>query len=92
MHKSIRTGEFKLHYRCEDPLITHLFFIDDLIAFMGGDTGTMGVFMDNLKTFTNCSRLEVNFNKSHIFLLCYKHMDNGNKFSRLCNLILGSYP
>lgn len=28
---------FLLHHRCKDPIITHLTFADDLIAFMNRD-------------------------------------------------------
>lgn len=64
MHKSLRAGKYKLHYKWEDPIITYLSFADDLIAFMGGGAETMIVFKNNHRTFRNCSGLEVNINKS----------------------------
>lgn len=48
MHKSVREGQFKLHYRCEKSLITQLSFVDDLIAFMGGGTETTEVLSKNM--------------------------------------------
>lgn len=30
-------GNFQLHYICKDPMIAHLSFVDNLIAFLNGD-------------------------------------------------------
>lgn len=72
MYKSVHEGKYKLHYKCEDPIITHLFFMEDLIAFMGGDIGTLIVFKENMRVFRNCSAFNVNIDKSQI---CYCDME-----------------
>lgn len=32
MGQEVDRGNFKLHHRCKDPIITHLSFADDLFA------------------------------------------------------------
>lgn len=50
MLKSVRYGNFRLYYKCEDPEITHLSFADDLIAFMAGSLGQLVASMTILKS------------------------------------------
>lgn len=36
----VKEGKFHLHYICKNPMMTHLAFADDVIAFLKGDLGT----------------------------------------------------
>ena len=66
---SIRTtGVFNFHSKCERTRITHLAFADDLMLFGRGDNYSMQVLADSLGEFSACSGLEVNQDKSNIFL------------------------
>lgn len=41
MARAVHDGDYKLHHRCKNPVITHISFTDDLIAFMNKDIDTM---------------------------------------------------
>lgn len=60
-------GDISLHQRCADPVITHLSFADDLIAFFYGDENSARGFKAVLEKFRVCSGLQVNVLKSLIF-------------------------
>lgn len=51
MHKSLSEGKYKIHYKCEDPAITHLYFTDELTTFLRGDLETTTAFNQNLQMF-----------------------------------------
>lgn len=56
-----------LHYKCEDHVITHLSFVDGLIAFFNGDEESARGFKKVLATFARCTGLHVNNQKSQVF-------------------------
>lgn len=64
VQKSVKDGNFKLQYKCEEFHITRLSFVEDVLAFMNGDQRTVVPFRDNLEVFKKCSVLEVNIDKS----------------------------
>lgn len=68
LKKKVQDGHYKLHYRCKDPIITHLGFADDLIAFFHGDGNSAKALAEVLQEFKVCTGLEVNNNKSSLFL------------------------
>ena len=59
---------FQFHPRCKDINLTHLCFADDMFLFSGGTLSSVQVFMDELSRFERFSGLQVNKQKSAIFL------------------------
>ena len=59
---------FKFHPRCKDINLTHLCFADDMFLFSRGTRSSVQVFMDELNKFACFSGLQVNKQKSAIFL------------------------
>ena len=60
--------EFQFHPKCEEVNLTHLCFADDIFLFAGGMSSSVQVIMDELNRFENFSMLQVNKQKSSIFL------------------------
>jgi len=44
LEQKVRDGSLSLHYRCNNPVVTHLCFADDLIAFMQVDLNLLEKF------------------------------------------------
>lgn len=63
----LQNNEYGLHHRCEDPIITHLCFADDLFAFFRGDVQSANVLANALQLFRTSTEFSVNVNKSNIF-------------------------
>lgn len=61
--------EFNYHAKCHSLKITHLAFADNLMLFSRGDEHSVGIFMDTLKEFEECSGLHINNNKSSLFII-----------------------
>ena len=59
---------FQFHPRCKEINLTHLCFADDMFLFFGGTHSSVQVFMDELSRFASFSGLQVNKQKSAIFL------------------------
>ena len=59
---------FEIHPKCEDVNLTHVCFADDIFLFAGGTSSSVQIIMDELYKFENFSRLQVNKQKSAIFL------------------------
>ena len=59
---------FQFHPRCKEINLTHLCFADDMFLFSGGTHSSVQVFMDELSRFASFSGLQVNKQKSAIFL------------------------
>lgn len=83
--------DFNFHPKCGSLKISHLAFADDLMLLARGDSGSIGILMDCLKGFGNCSGLNMNLQKSNIFLagLGPQHCDNILAESQLS---LGTMP
>lgn len=67
IRRAVNNGEIRLHYRCTEPVITHLFFTDDLIAFFNWDVESARGIKKVLLRFRECSKLQVNEKKSQLF-------------------------
>ncbi|KAL0802799.1 hypothetical protein Bca101_057975 [Brassica carinata] len=84
-------GRIKLHPKCEDPLVTHLLFADDLLLFSDGSreslAGTSSVMME----FKALSGLEMNPSKSEIFFGGYNDFDVA-ELSGLSRFKQGIFP
>ena len=68
LEKAVEDGKIRLYPKCEDPLITHLLFADDLLVFSNGTRHSLtGIFsvMDDCKRI---SGLEMNPAKSEIIV------------------------
>ena len=59
---------FEFHPKCEEIKLTHVSFADDIFLFAGGTTSSVRFIMDELNRFENFSGLQVNKEKSAIFL------------------------
>ena len=86
-----RSQEFQFHPKCKEINLTHLTFADDVFLFAGGTKSSVQVIMDELNMFEEFSGLQVNKQKSAIFIAGV----NGEVKSELLNTIgfrLGSFP
>ena len=59
---------FKYHPKCEEVKLTHVCFADDIFLFSSGTSSSVQVIMDELNKFERFSGLQVNMQKSAIFL------------------------
>lgn len=65
----LRTAsEFNYHPKCEPLKLTHLAFADDLMLFCHADEGSVKILMECMKEFGDTSGLQLNINKSNIYL------------------------
>lgn len=62
------TYDFNFHQGCNELMITHLAFTDDLMLFSRPDLGFIFILMDCLKSFYDVSGLTFNTNKSAIYI------------------------
>ena len=59
---------FKPHPSCEDPLITHLSFADDVLIFFDGSEESLAGIMSILEEFRMVSGLKINKEKTELLL------------------------
>ena len=65
---AVQRQEFVFHPNYEEVNLTHLCFADDIFLFAGGTSSSVQVIMDEIKKFENFSGLQVNEQKTAIFL------------------------
>ena len=63
-----RSQEFQFHPKCKEINLTHLTFADEIFLFAGGTKSSVQVIMDELNRFEEFSGLQVNKQKSAIFI------------------------
>ena len=68
LYVAAQAPNFEFHPKCEGIKLTHVSFADDIFLFAGGTTSSVRVIMDELNKFENFSGLQVNKQKSVIFL------------------------
>ena len=68
LYVAAQAPNFEFHPKCEGIKLTHVSFADDIFLFAGGTTSSVRVIMDELNKFENFSGLQVNKQKSAIFL------------------------
>ena len=68
LYKAAQAPNFEFHPKCEGIKLTHVSFTDDIFLFAGGTNSSVRVIMDELNRFENFSGLQVNKQKSAIFL------------------------
>ena len=68
LYEAAQAPNFEFHPKCEGIKLTHVSFEDDIFIFAGGTTSSVRVIMDELNRFANFSGLQVNKQKSAIFL------------------------
>ena len=83
--------EFQFHPKCGEINLTHLCFADDMFLFAGGTRYSVQVIMDELNRFERFSRLQVNKQKSAIFLTEVND-DVKNDLLNITGFSLGSFP
>lgn len=86
-----RDGKFGLHPQCENPLLTHLLFADDLLLFSDGSTSSMDGISDILALFKGMSGLDMNAAKSEIFFSGFSDTE-ALALSSSLEIKLGSFP
>ncbi|XP_030442342.2 uncharacterized protein LOC115664561 [Syzygium oleosum] len=59
---------FKYFWRCKPVGLTHLFFADDVLLFVEGNTTSTTLLKEGLDLFSKWSGLKPNVNKSEIYL------------------------
>ena len=85
------TGRYiQFHPKCEEVNLTHLCFADDIFLFAGGTSSSVQVIMDELNRFENFSGLQVNKQKSAIFLAGVND-DVKNDLLSITGFCLGSF-
>lgn len=72
LRKEVKMGNYKLYHKGKDPVITHLFFADDLIAFLNGDRAIVECITRVLQEFRRSSGLQVNHKKFGFFVQVYQ--------------------
>ena len=82
---------FEFHPKCEEVNLTHVCFADDIFLFAGGTSSSVQVIMDDLNKFENFSGLQVNKQKSAIFLAGVND-DVKNDILNITGFCLGSLP
>lgn len=65
-------GHFVIHPECEDPLIIHLSFADDVLIFFDGSADSLRGIMQIMEEFRQVSGLRINKGKTELTL------DGGN--------------
>ena len=60
--------DFQFHPKCKKINLTHLCFADDMFLFARGTNSSVQIIMDELNKFERFSGLQVNRQKSAIFL------------------------
>ena len=68
LYEVAQAPNFEFHPKCEEIKLTLVSFADDIFLFVGGTTSSVRVIMDELNRFENFSGLQVNKQKSAIFL------------------------
>ena len=82
---------FEFHPKCEEVNLTHICFVDDIFLFAGRTSSSVQVIMDELNKFENFSGLQVNKQKSAIFLAGVND-DVKNDILNITGFCLGSLP
>ncbi|GLT62306.1 hypothetical protein SLA2020_349540 [Shorea laevis] len=68
--------------------LSHLFFADDLMLFGAASTSQVQITMNYLAEFARRSRLELNLNKSKLFVSPNVQRHLANSYSSVCNIPL----
>ncbi|CAA7031785.1 unnamed protein product [Microthlaspi erraticum] len=86
-----RESRFGLHPQCENPLITHLLFADDLLDFSEGSETSMEGIKEVLDQFKVLSGLDMNAAKSEVFFSGYSDSEAA-ALSSILEVKVGSFP
>ncbi|XP_010418986.1 PREDICTED: uncharacterized protein LOC104704630 [Camelina sativa] len=91
LDESVTRGTFQPHPKCQQPLITHLSFADDILVFFDGGENSLVEILRILTQFKASSGLGVNLTKSCLYL----DGNNRGSISQMAarhNLTYGSLP
>ncbi|GJZ75432.1 RNA-directed DNA polymerase, eukaryota, reverse transcriptase zinc-binding domain protein [Tanacetum coccineum] len=79
------------YIRCKDLMLTHLYFVNDLIVLYHGDKSSISIIKEALEEFNVISRLKPNLSKSTIF---FGNVNNGEQRSilKVLPFKVGSFP
>ena len=82
---------FQFHPRCKEINLTHLCFADDMFLFSGGTLSSVQVYMDELNRFACFLGLQVNNQKSAIFIAGVSD-EVRNDLVNITGFSLGRFP
>ena len=82
---------FQFHPRCKEINLTHLCFADDMFLFSGGTLSSVQVYMDELNSNACFSGLQVNNQKSAIFIAGVSD-EVRNDLVNITGFSLGRFP
>ena len=82
---------FQFHPRCKEINLTHLCFADDMFLFSGGTLSSVQVYMDELNRSACFSGLQVNNQKSAIFIAGVSD-EVRNDLVNITGFSLGRFP
>ncbi|XP_074315527.1 putative mitochondrial protein AtMg01250 [Silene latifolia] len=82
---------FNFHPLCKKLKLSHLCFADDVLLFCRGDFHFIKLLMRALKSFGDASRLQVNHNKSEIYMNGLSAQDK-DKCLRVSGFNLDTFP
>ena len=83
--------DFNFHPKCGGQKITHLAFADDLVLFSRGDPISVGLLMENLTHFGDCSGLKISMSKSSFHSAGIESADI-EEIRRITGFSQGSFP
>lgn len=64
----VLNNRFKPHPSCEEPLITHLSFADDVLVFFDGSEESLRGILEILEEFKVISGLSINRDKTELMI------------------------
>ena len=68
LDKAVLEGRIGAHPACNDPLVSHLSFTDDVLIFFDGLAPSMRGILDVLREFQRNSGLALNLRKTSVFI------------------------
>ena len=63
-----QNSRFWYHWQCQQSVITHLYFADDLMIFYQANINSIGIVRKALNDFATLFGLITNLEKTHVFL------------------------
>ncbi|CAA7028586.1 unnamed protein product [Microthlaspi erraticum] len=91
LDKEVSQGSIGIHPLCDDPLITHLSFANDVLIFFDGSEDSLRHILQVLSRFKHFSGLALSLRKSCLFL-DGNNVDLARHLASLVGLQHGSLP
>jgi len=85
------SSTFKHHLGCKKHDLVHLIFADDLMLFCAAEVRPVKHLMDAFQTFSACTGLVINYNKSEIVIKGY-NLQTEQEIVNITRVTKGSLP